>query len=147
MHIYLIQNKLQQYTYNEDNKVFQKTITLYDENKRFLSRSSHYAVGWLYSEVALNYDSKGNIINYNNTGNLNGDMNQTTTLKYDSLGKIQEEGIFVNGKQKHYIEFMYENESGLISNQLDRDEEKATISIIRYNYEMFPNSGLGTSTK
>lgn len=138
--------QLQQYCFNEDNKVFQKTIIQYDENKRFLSRNSHYAVGWLYSQVELNYDTKGNIISYNNTGNVNGDINQSTIIKYDSLGKMAEQGIFENGKQIHHIEFMYDND-GLISNQLDRCEEKATISILRYEYEVYPNRGLSTATK
>ncbi len=139
--------QLQQYCYNEDNKVFQKTIIQYDENKRFLSRNSHYAVGWLFSEVDLNYDSKGNIISYNNSGNLNGDLNQSTTITYDSLGKMSAQAIWINGKQKHHIEFMYDGETGLISNQLDRNDEKATISIIRYNYEVYPNRGESTAGK
>ncbi|HTB32968.1 MAG TPA: hypothetical protein VK808_13145 [Bacteroidia bacterium] len=129
--------QLQQYTYNEDNKVFQKTILQYDDNKRFLSRNSRYAVGWLYSSVDLNYDSKGRIIDYTNTGNLNGDVHQSTSIKYDSLGKMQEQSIWERGKQRHHIEFMYDNETGLISNKLDRDNEKATISILRFNYETY----------
>ncbi len=133
--------QLQQYAYNEDNKYFQKTIIQYDENKRFLSRNSHYAVGWLFSQVDLNYDTKGNIISYNNTGNINGDVHESITLKYDSLGKIQEQGIFENGKQKHHIEFMYDNETGLISNKLDRNEEKAVIYIIKFSYDMYDSKG------
>ena len=91
--------QLQQYAYNEDNKIFRKTITQYDENKRFMSRNSHYAVGWLYSQVDFKYDSKGRLISYLNTGNLNGDMNQNTTIQYDSLGRIDEEGIWIDNKQ------------------------------------------------
>jgi hypothetical protein len=139
--------QLQQYAYNEDNKVFQKTILQYDDNKRFLSKSSHYAVGWLYSEVDLNYDTQGKIISYNSTGNLNGDMNQSTTIKYDSTGKMEEQGIFESGKQKHHIEYMYDNETGLISNKLDRDNEKATISIIRFSYDMYDSKGNPIETK
>lgn len=139
--------QLQQYVFNEDDKIFQKTITQYDDNKRFLSRSCHYAVGWLYSQVDVNYDSSGRIIGYVNTGNLNGDLNQKTTIKYDSLGKMEEKGIWENGKRTHHIEFMYDNETGLISDRLDRDSEKATISILRYSYQMYSNNGYPTAGK
>ncbi len=139
--------QLQQYAYNEDNKIFQKTITQYDENRRFMSRNSHYAVGWLYSQVDLNYDSKGNIISYNNTGNLNGDMNKSTTIKYDSIGRIDEQGIWVSGKQRHRIEFMYDNATGLITNKLDRDNDKAAIYIVKFSYEMYSTNGLSVGTK
>ena len=133
--------QVQQFAYNEDNKVFQKTILQYDDKKRFLSRNSHYSVGWLFSQVDLNYDTKGNIISYNSTGNINGDVHESATLKYDSLGKIAEQGIWENGKQKHHIEFMYDNETGLITNKLDRNEEKATISIIKFSYDMYDSNG------
>jgi YD repeat-containing protein len=139
--------QLQQYGYNEDNKVFQKTITQYDENKRILSRNYHYAVGWLYSQVDIGYDASGRIISYTNTGNLNGDINQCTTIKYDSFGKIIEQGILVDGKQRHHIEYMYDNQTGLISNKLDRDSDKALINIIRFSYEMYGSNGYSTSTK
>ena len=139
--------QLQQYAYNEDNKIFQKTITQYDDNKRFMSRNCHYAVGWLYSQVDINYDASGRMSGYVNTGNLNGDINQNTIIKYDSTGKMAEQGIWVAGKQKHRIEYMYDNETGLISNKLDRDNDKALISIIRFSYEMYSNNGYPTAGK
>lgn len=139
--------QLQQFAYNEDNKVFQKTIIQYDENKRLLSRNSHYAVGWLFSEVDLNYDSKGYLISYNNSGNLNGDMNKSTIIKYDSTGRTDEQEIWVSGKQKHHIEFMYDNSTGLVTNKLDRDEEKAVIYIIKFSYETYSGKGLSTATR
>ena len=139
--------QLQQYAFNEDNKIFQKTIIQYDDNKRFLSRSCHYAVGWLYSQVDINYDSAGRINSYVNTGNLNGDLNQKTTIKYDSLGKIQEKDIWDDSKRAHRIEYFYDNETGLITDKLDRDKDKAIISIYRFNYEMYSNNGFPTATK
>lgn len=138
--------QLQQYAFNEDSKIFQKTITQYDDNKRFMSRSCHYAVGWLYSQVDINYDASGRIIGYVNTGNLNGNLSQNTIIKYDSLGKMEEQSIWADGKQKHHIEYMYDNETGLISDKLDRDNDKALINIIRFNYEMYNNS-YSTATK
>jgi hypothetical protein len=137
--------QLQQYTYNEDDKIFQKTIIQYDDNKRFMGRSSHYAIGWLYSQVDIKYDSAGRVIGYVNTGNLNGDLNQNTMIKYDSIGKIQEKGIWEDGKQTHHIEFMYDNETGLITNKLDRN--KNLINIFRFSYEMYSNNGYPTATK
>ena len=137
--------QLQQYVYNEDDKIFQKTITQYDDNKRFMSRSCHYAVGWLYSQVDIKYDSSGRIIGYVNTGNLNGDLNQSTSIKYDSLGKLEEEDIWEAGKQAHHIEYMYDNETGLISNKLDRNKD--LINIIRFSYEMYSNNGYPTAGK
>jgi hypothetical protein len=139
--------QLQQYEFNEDNKIFQKTITQYDDNKRFLSRSSHYAVGWLYSQVDIKYDSAGRVIGYVSTGNLNGNLNQSTTIKYDSIGKIAEKGIWEDGKQRHHVEYMYDNETGLISDKLDRDNVKDMISILRFSYEIYSNNGFPTATK
>jgi len=141
------QKQLQQYVYNEDNKYFRKTITQYDDGKHLLSRNSQFALGGLYSQVDITYDEYGKITGYLNTGNMNGEMSQKTTILYDSLGKIEQQGIWEHGKQSHRIEFMYDNETGLISNKLDRNEEKAIISIIRFKYEMFENKADSTVGK
>jgi len=127
----------QQYAYNEDSKIYRKTIVQYDDNRRLISRNTHYAVGWLYSEVDLTYDSLGRINGYVTTGNLNGNLNRKISIKYDSLGKIAAQGIWEDGKQTHHIEYMYDNATGLISNKLDRDLDKATIDILRFSYEMY----------
>jgi hypothetical protein len=135
----------QQYAFNEDNKIFKRSITQYDDNKRFMSRNCHYAVGWLYSEVDMNYDSAGRISGYVNTGNLNGDLNKKTSIKYDSLGNIAAQDIWEDGKQTHHIEYMYDNQTGLISNKLDKDIYKATIFILRFSYEMYDSAySMGT---
>ena len=131
--------QVQQYEYNEDNKIFQKIIIQYDDNKRFVSRNSHYAVGWLYSQVEVMYDSLGRVKGYVNSGNLNGDINKKTIIKYDSLGKIAEQNIWEDGKQTHHVEYMYDNETGLMSNKLDRDKDKAIIFITRYSYTSAKN--------
>lgn len=127
----------QQYAYNDDNKIFKKTIIQYDDNRHFISRTMQYAVGWLYSDVDLTYDSVGRIHSYVVTGNLDGDLDKKTTIKYDSLGKITEQYIWEDGKQTHHIEYMYDDATGLISNKLDRDIVKATIDILRFSYEMY----------
>lgn len=129
--------QLQQYEYNEDNKYFRKTFTQYDDNKRMVSRNSQFLVGSLYSQVDITYDTSGRITGIKNEGNINGERNQNTTTQYDSIGKVYEQNITVNGKLKHKIEFMYDTETGLISNKLDRDNDKSRIYIIRYSYEMY----------
>lgn len=145
---YIIYPKqVQQYEYNEDNKIFQKTITQYDDNKRFVSRNCHYAVGWLYSQVDVEYDSAGRVTAYTNSGNMNGAMNRKTTIKYDSAGKIEEQGIWTDGKQTDHIEFMYDNETGLILDKLDRDKDKAIIYITRFTYEMYGPAGYSAATR
>src|SRR6202012_908959 len=93
----------QQYAYNEDSKIYRKTIIQYDDNKRFVSRNTHYAVGWLYSEVDLSYDSLRRINEYVNTGNLNGNLNKKVIIKYDSLGRIATEDVWEDAKQTHHI--------------------------------------------
>jgi len=127
----------QQYAYNEDNKIYRKTIIQYDDNRRLISRNTHYAVGWLYSQVDLTYDPLGRINGYINTGNLNGNLNRKITIQYDSLGKIAAQGIWEGAKQTHQIEYMYDDATGLISNKLDRDLDKATIDILRFSYEIY----------
>ncbi len=140
--------ELQQYEYNEDNKFFKKIITGYDDKNRLISRNCQYVVGSLFSQVNIKYDTLGKITRYINTGNINGEINQNIAIQYSVTGKIDEENITEKDKPKHKIEFMYDNDTGLISNKLDRDFDKAQIDIVRFSYEMYgTKKGLSAANK
>lgn len=129
--------QIQRYGYNEENTIYEKTITQYDDNKRMTGRYSHYQVGWLYSQVDLKYDSANRLSEYIYSGNVNGDVHKTIRLFYGKSGNILSEKVFEGGKQTHEIEYLYDKNSGLISDQLDRDYVKGVIEIWRFSYTFF----------
>ncbi|MGP8215321.1 MAG: hypothetical protein ACLQQ4_07145 [Bacteroidia bacterium] len=127
--------QLQRFGFNEENKIYEKTISYFDDKHHLTSRNFHYAVGWLYSQVDLKYDSIYRIKEYTYTGNLNGDIHHTTSIAYDAYGGIAIQKIFDGNKQTDNIEYMYDGSTGLITNQLDRDFTKSVINIARFSYE------------
>jgi hypothetical protein len=127
----------QRYGYNEKNTIYEKVITQYDDNRHMINRYSHYEVGWLYSQVDIKYDSAIHIKEYTFAGNLSGEVHKTTKLTYDKYGNMQVQKVFEGDKQTHQIEYLYDNNTGLISNQLDRDYPKSVIGIIRFSYTFF----------
>ncbi len=124
----------QQYTYNEEHKIFRKTIIQYDDDRHFVSRNCSYAVGSLYAQVDVQYDSLGKMIGYINTDNLNGDIHKKTMLKYDTHGNVAEENVWEDDKQTHRMEYLYDKANELVSDELDRDIAKAIIYILRFSY-------------
>ncbi len=127
--------QLQRYGYNEENKIYEKTITYYDDKHRMTSRNFHYAVGWLYSQVDLKYDDKDRVIEYTYTGNLNGEIHHTVGITYDTDGSILTEKLINGDKQTDNVEYMYDKGNGLVTNELDRDFSKSVINIARYTYQ------------
>lgn len=127
--------QIQRFGYNEEHKVYERTISYFDEKHRLTSRNFHYEVGWLYSQVDLKYDDKNRIVEYTNTGNLNGDIYHTVDITYDANGSVASEKLSDKTRQTDNIEFMYDKYTGLITNQLDRDFVKLTINISRFSYE------------
>jgi hypothetical protein len=127
--------QLQRFGFNEENKIYEKTISYLDDKQRMTSRNFKYAVGWLYSQVDLKYDSINRIKEYTYTGNLNGDVHHTVKIVYNPYGGIDTEKIFESEKQTDNIEYMYDSTTGLITNQLDRNFPKAIINIARFSYE------------
>jgi antitoxin component YwqK of YwqJK toxin-antitoxin module len=127
--------QLQRYGYNEENTIYEKTITYLDDRQRMTSRNFHYAVGWLFSQVDLKYDDQGRIIEYTYSGNLNGDIHHKTLVTYDANGAIASQKLFDGDKETDNIEYMYDKSTGLISNQLDRDFVHSMINIARFTYE------------
>ncbi|HSY76136.1 MAG TPA: hypothetical protein VK890_04725, partial [Bacteroidia bacterium] len=127
--------QLQRFGFNEENKIYEKTISYLDDKQRLSSRNFKYAVGWLFSQVDLKYDSINRIKEYTYTGNLNGDVHHTVKIVYNPYGGIDTEKIFESEKQTDNIEYMYDSTTGLITNQLDRNFPKAVINIARFSYE------------
>ena len=127
--------QLQRFGYNEEHKIYERTISFFDDKHRLTSRNFHYEVGWLYTQVDIKYDDKNRITDYTNTGNLNGDVFHTISITYDANGGIASEKRFDRTKQTDNVEFMYDKDSGLITNELDRDFVKLTINISRFTYE------------
>jgi len=127
--------QLQRYGYNEEGKIYEKTISYYDDKHRMTSRNFHYAVGWLYSQVDLKYDDKDRVIEYTYTGNLNGEVHHTVDITYDTDGSILNQKYSEKDKQTDNVEYMYDKGNGLITNELDRDFSKSVINIVRYTYQ------------
>jgi hypothetical protein len=127
--------QLQRYGYNEENKIYEKTISYLDDKQRMTSRNFKYAVGWLYSNVELKYDDNNRVTEYTYTGNMNGDIHQTVNIAYDPNGTISLKKLFDGDKQTDNIEYMYDSNTGLITNELDRSLTKLTINIARFSYE------------
>src|SRR4029077_3099203 len=95
----------------------------------------HYSVGWIYSQVDLKYDASGRVIEYTLTGNLSGETHRSISIVYDSTGNMASQKLFNDKKETDDVEFMYDNHTGLISNQLDRDYTKSVINIASFSYE------------
>ncbi len=129
--------QVQRYGYNEENTIYEKTITQYDDNHQITERYSHYQVGWLYSQVDFKYDSANHLSEYTYSGNVNGEVHKTTHILYDKNGNIIAEKKFNAGKQTNEIEYLYDKNTGLISDKLDRDFAKAVIEIWKFNYTFF----------
>lgn len=127
--------QMQRFGYNEEHKVYERTISYFDDKKRLSSRNFHYEVGWLYSQVDIKYDTQNRVIEYTNTGNLNGDVFHTIDITYDANGGIASEKLSDRNRQTDNIEYMYDKSTGLITNILDRDLIKLTINISRFDYE------------
>jgi hypothetical protein len=126
--------QLQRFGYNEQNTLYEKVITQYDDKKRITGRYSHYQVGWLFSQVDLKYDSVYRIKEYTYSSNLSGEMHRTTKLDYDRYGNILTEKVYSADKQQHEIEYLYDNNTGLISDKIDRDYSNSAIEILKFSY-------------
>lgn len=126
--------QLQQYAYNEENKLYKKVITQYDDYKRMTGRYLHFEAGGIYSQVDLKYDSVGRIKEVSYSGNLSGHIGIRTELSYDKWGNILTEKVYEGGKQSHQIEYLYDNTTGLISYRLDREYAKENIAIWKFTY-------------
>jgi len=138
--------QIQRFGFNEQNTQYEKVITQFDDAKRMTSRYSHFLVGWLFSQVDLKYDSVNRLKEYVYAANLSGEVHKTVHLIYDKYGNILTEKVYAGDKQQHEIEYLYDNSTGLISDEIDRDYDKANISIYKFSYTFLDVDDMPPST-
>lgn len=134
--------QVQRFGYNEVNKLYEKVITQYDDSKHMIGRYSHYVVGWLFSQVDIQYDSLFRVKKYTYSANLSGNVNKTVYVSYDRYSNIISEKVYSDNKLINDIEFMYDNTTGLISNKLNRDYTRGLIEIDKFTYTFLDSDGV-----
>ncbi len=103
-----------------------------------MDESYEFTVGFIRSGVTYKYDLQGRLTEKTMTDNSSGNSIEKITYEYDANGNVTAEKRFKNGTQTDEIVYLYDEAKRLMTSQIVRQIQKASIKIVKYEYEFYP---------
>lgn len=121
---------------NDEGKPYKQGILNFSGSKP-MDESYEFVVGFIRSGVTYKYDTHDRLIEKKMTDNSSGNSVEKITYEYDANGNVTSEKQFKNGTQTDEIVYLYDQNKKLMTSQIDRQLQKASIKIIKYEYTFY----------
>ncbi|MBI4931387.1 MAG: RHS repeat protein [Bacteroidetes bacterium] len=121
---------------NDEGKPYKQGILNFTDGKP-IDESYEFIVGFIRSGVTYKYDAHERLTEKTMTDNSSGNNIEKITYDYDAAGNVTAEKQFKNGTQTDEIVYLYDDEKKLMTSQIDRQLQKASIKIIKYEYAFY----------
>lgn len=121
---------------NDEGKPYKQGILNFANGKP-IDESYQFVVGFIRSGVTYAYDAKGRLTERVATDNSSGITTEKVTYEYEDNGNIKAEKKFKNGMQTDEIVYLYDEAKKLLTSQIDRQLQKASIRILKYEYTFY----------
>ncbi len=122
---------------NDEGKPYKQGILNFSNDKP-MDESYEFTVGFIRSGVTYKYDSQGRLTEKTMTDNSSGNSVEKIIYEYDANENVTAEKRFKNGTQTDEIVYLYDEAKRLMTSQIDRQIQKASIKIVKYEYEFYP---------
>lgn len=130
---------------NDEGKPYKQGILNFANGKP-VEESYQFVVGFIRSGVTYSYDAQSRLTEKLTTDNSSGITTEKVTYEYDEKGNVKTEKKYKNGIQTDEIVYLYEvspsplGRAGvgpLLTSQIDRQLQKASIRILKYEYTFY----------
>jgi hypothetical protein len=121
---------------NDEGKPYKQGILNF-KNGKPMDESYQFVVGFIRSGVEYKYDDMGRLNEKIMTDNSSGITTDKMSYEYDSNGNVTTERKFKNGTQTNEVVYLYDESKKLLTSQIDRQSQKASIRILKYEYTFY----------
>ena len=121
---------------NDEGKPYKQGILNFTDGNP-IDESYEFTVGFIRSGVSYKYDSQERLKEKIMTDNSSENNVEKITYDYDSNGNVTAEKQFKNGTQTDEIVYLYDEAKRLMTSQIDRQLQKASIKIVKYEYGFY----------
>jgi hypothetical protein len=121
---------------NDEGKPYKQGILNFVNGKP-MDESYEFIVGFIRSGITYKYDAHERLVEKIMTDNSSGNSIEKITYEYDASGNVVSEKQFKNGTQVDEIVYLYDESKKLMTSQIDRQLLKASIKIVKYEYEFY----------
>ena len=121
---------------NDEGKPYKQGILNF-QNGKPMNEAYEFVVGFIRSAVTYKYDGQARLTEKTMTDNSSGNSVEKITYEYDANGNVISEKQFKNGTQTDEIVYLYDEAKRLMISQIDRQLQKASIKIVKYEYGFY----------
>ncbi|MFI5163945.1 MAG: hypothetical protein ACHQHP_01720 [Bacteroidia bacterium] len=121
---------------NDEGKPYKQGILNYVNGKP-MDESYEFTVGFIRSDIKYTYDANGRLTEKISTDNSSGSNTEKVSYEYDEKGNMIKEMKFKNGVQTDEAIFLYDTNKKLLTSQADRQIQKESIKIVKYEYGFY----------
>ncbi len=121
---------------NDEGKLYKQGILNF-KNSKPVDESYEFVVGFIRSGVTYKYDAHERLTEKTITDNSSGNNTEKIAYEYDANGNVTAEKRFKNGAQTDEIIYIYDEAKKLLTSQADRQIQKASIKIVKYEYAFY----------
>lgn len=122
---------------NDEGKIYKTGILNFTLGK-LTDESYEFVVGFIRSSTFYKYDQNGRLSEKVSTDNSSGLHTDRVVYEYDEKGNLIKEKKFRDGIQTNEIVFLYDAGKNLLTSKIDRQIQKESIKIVKYEYEFYP---------
>ncbi len=126
-----LENQLHSTLFNSAGRPYIKEIRYFDENGYLVSFRQNYVMSSARHFETYEYNEGGWLVKLELD---DGARKTQRTYEYDSIGNMLEEGYWVEGKKKHRVEYVYNQDTMRVRAELKREDELSRIVITNYEY-------------
>lgn len=121
---------------NDEGKPYKQGILNFANGKP-TDESYQFVVGFIRSGVTYTYNTQGKLTEKLTTDNSSGITTDKVSYEYDNHGNVKKEQKFKNGVQTDEIVYLYDDAQKLLTSQIDRQLQKSSIRIVKYEYTFY----------
>jgi hypothetical protein len=122
---------------NDEGREYKKGVVNYDKLGNKTSEYYEFMVSWMRQEKNYTYDETSRLINQSNTSNDSGEKNEHVIYDYSKnsnlLSKVQFDGTTL----VYETNYMYDENTGLVKSEVNRNHKTASIDIVKYTYTFY----------
>lgn len=122
---------------NDEGREYKKGIVNYDKTGKKISEYYEFMVSWMRQEKNYTYDELGRLIKQSNISNDSGEKNEHFIYEYSKDGKLLSKIQFNGTTLVYETNYMYDDNTGLIKSEVNRNHKENGIDIVKYSYTFY----------
>lgn len=132
-------SQIKQTAHNSEDRPFEEIMLYKNDKGQIIQQTTKNLRTSATNDIIIQYDKTGNIIELKQINSSSKNRIKSFSIKYDELNNVTAIFESINNIPTREFQFLYQEETGLLSYLLTQDESTEFIQIFKVEYLVFRN--------